>query len=394
MKPTHTWRRWLLLAGLVVAAWTVLGLLQATNMYVLVGMLQNATVNQKIDLNKMLQGTTFSWGGMAWHYLENYGVWVPLTFGIFWLGRRYPLDQKYWLQNGLVHVVAGIGVAVLKSAICLAVGLLSQDDPLELDLSPSFILFFFFATFYINFLIYWIILGLIQALAYYRKYRDRELRASQLEARLAQTQLQVLKMQLHPHFLFNTLNAISALIHKDVELADRMIARLGDLLRSTLESANQQEVPLKQELDFIGPYLEIEQARLGERLSVHLDVDPEVMDATVPNLILQPLVENAIRHGIAPRAEPGRIEIRARREQDVLTLTVQDDGPGLANGHADKCKEGVGLANTRARLQQLYGPAHRFELRNGAGRGLAVTVAIPFREGAENGSARAAETVP
>jgi LytS/YehU family sensor histidine kinase len=234
----------------------------------------------------------------------------------------------------------------------------------------------FLAKSHMNVFAYWVILGVGQGFLYYRKYRDRELHASRLEAQLSQAQLQVLKMQLHPHFLFNTLNAISALVHEDADLAERMIARLGELLRSTLEAADRQEVPLRQEVEFIRPYLEIERARMGDRLKVELDIDPAALDAHVPNLLLQPLVENAIRHGIAPRAEPGRIEVRARREEGRLRLEVCDDGPGLAAGP----REGVGLTNTRARLRQLYGEEHCFEMSNGAGRGLTVRVTIPFRE--------------
>jgi LytS/YehU family sensor histidine kinase len=240
------------------------------------------------------------------------------------------------------------------------------------------ILFTAHSSFYM--LNYWGILAVSHTLDYYRKYRERELRTSQLEARLAQAQLQVLKMQLHPHFLFNTLNAISALMHRDVEIADRMIARLGELLRLTLASAGAQEVPLKQELDFIKPYLEIEQARLGPRLQVITQIEPATLTALVPNLILQPLVENAVRHGIAPRAKAGRIEIRAYRAGDQLHLEVWDDGPGLTQAPPVNLKGGIGLANTRARLQQLYGPAHRFDLRNGDSRGLVVTLEIPFHE--------------
>src|SRR5581483_4511485 len=165
-------------------------------------------------------------------------------------------------------------------------------------------------------------------------------------------------------FLFNTLNAISALMHQDVELADRMIARLGELLRATLEKADLQEVTLRQELDFIQPYLEIEQARLGPRLRVQFRVDPDVMDGLVPNMLLQPLVENAIRHGIAPRAEPGSVEISARRANGSLQLQVRDDGPGIRSSPPARSHNGLGLANTRARLQQLYGAASNLELSN------------------------------
>jgi len=228
--------------------------------------------------------------------------------------------------------------------------------------------------------VYWTIVGVGHALAYYRKYREREMLAIMLESRLAQTQLQMLKMQLQPHFLFNTLNAISALMHQDVELADQMLARLAQLLRATLESAGTQEVPLKQELEFVELYLEIEQARFGPRLVVHIDAEAETMDAGVPNLILQPLVENAIRHGIAPRPQTGHIEIRARRENGELRVEIMDDGPGLAGDSSVPQREGVGLTNTRARLRQLYGNAHQFTLANRAGGGLVVTVCVPFRE--------------
>lgn len=237
---------------------------------------------------------------------------------------------------------------------------------------------YFLAKFNNSVFYYWAILALGHVLDYYRQFRERELLASQLESKLAQTQLQILKMQLHPHFLFNTLNAISALIHQDVELADRMIARLGDLLRTTLDNANQQHVPLSQELDFIHPYLEIEKARLGARLTVDLQVDPAVMDAKVPNLILQPLVENAIRHGIAVRPGPGTIQIHAHRENGGLHLAVTDTGPGLQAAPA--ALKGIGLANTRARLEKLYGANHRLELTNGRDGGFAIGITIPYQE--------------
>jgi LytS/YehU family sensor histidine kinase len=234
-----------------------------------------------------------------------------------------------------------------------------------------------------NLIVYWTMDGLSQAQAYYRKFREREMRALLLESRLAQAQLQILKMQLQPHFLFNTLNAISSLMHQDVELADQMLARLAQLLRTTLESAGTQVVSLKQELEFIELYLEIEKARFGPRLIVHMDADPDTMDAYVPNLILQPLVENAVRHGISPRPEAGHIEIRTRRENGTLRVDVMDDGPGLTHNGEPRPRQGVGLANTRARLRQLYGDTHEFRLANRASGGVAVTLWLPFRENPE-----------
>jgi two-component system, LytTR family, sensor kinase len=189
----------------------------------------------------------------------------------------------------------------------------------------------------------------------------------------------VLRLQLHPHFLFNTLHTISALMHKDLRAADRMLALLGDLLRDSFERVGAQEVSLKQELGFLDRYLEIERTRFRDRLSVTVRVDPEALDAVVPNLLLQPLVENAIRHGIGRRQDAGRIEISARRENDRLDVRIRDDGPGLPEGTETALRAGVGLANTAARLQQLYPNGHRFDLKNRPEGGLEVALEIPFR---------------
>jgi signal transduction histidine kinase len=324
-------------------------------------------------------------------------LWAALAILIFHLARRFPPEGRHWGRRLLVHVTAGIVAAAAHTFLAFVIRMIFFERFAENGFSVDVVQFFFAVKFPSGLIIYALILGISLAINYYRQYRDRELRTSHLETLLAQTRLQVLKMQLHPHFLFNTLNAISALIHQDVDLADHMIARLGDLLRSTLQNADLQEVSLAQELDFIQPYLEIEQARLGSRLSVQIDIQPDTIDAAVPNLILQPLVENAIRHGIAPRSEPGRIEIRARRTRDTLHLQVCDNGPGLPNpssetGRREACvpvaSRGIGLANTRARLQQLYGDAHRFQLENG--NGLEVTVSIPFRQLPESQSPRPA----
>jgi len=194
--------------------------------------------------------------------------------------------------------------------------------------------------------------------------------------------LQALKMQLHPHFLFNALHSISSLVHSDPEAADKMIARLGDFLRLTLDAAAAQEVPLRQELEFLNCYLDIERTRFRDRLTTHIDADPQALDCVVPNLILQPIVENAIRHGVSQRAAHGHVEVRAARAGDALRLEVRDNGRGLPEG-AEACRAkqgGVGLANTRARLQQLYGGAYRFELSNAPTGGAVVTLEIPVRE--------------
>src|SRR4030095_3036394 len=197
---------------------------------------------------------------------------------------------------------------------------------------------------------YWAILGAFHSVTYYNEFQDRALKASRLETQLAEAQLQALQRQLHPHFLFNTLNAISALMHRDVEAADQMLAKLSDLLRMALDQRGGQEVPLKDELEFLQKYLEIEEARLGDLLSVTCVSAPETLDAQVPNLLLQPLVENSIRHAVAVRIEPGRIEIRARQLGETLELVVSDNGPGMPPSRLTSPGKGVGLANTRSRL--------------------------------------------
>jgi sensor histidine kinase YesM len=232
-------------------------------------------------------------------------------------------------------------------------------------------------TWHFNLLIYWVIVAVSFAFDYYGKFRERELRAAELEKSLAQAKLQALQMQLNPHFLFNSLHSISALMHQDVEAADRMIVRLSDLLRAALENSDAQEVTLRAELKFLQSYLEIEQIRFGRRLKVTMEISPDTLDARVPNLILQPLLENAIRHGIEPHAKPGLIELRAQRANGELTLEVSDNGAGVSD--ANSLDEGVGLSNTRARLRTLYGEAHRFELGNRPEGGLRVRLTIPFR---------------
>jgi sensor histidine kinase YesM len=227
---------------------------------------------------------------------------------------------------------------------------------------------------------YWAIVGLSHALAYHREAQARALRASQLGKHLVEAQLQSLQRQLQPHFLFNTLNAISALMHRDVEAADAMIARLSDLLRISLQMVGVQEVSLKEELDFLSKYLEIEQTRFRDRLTVVFDVHPGTLDALVPNLILQPLVENAIKHGIGPRPAPGTITIRSRCAGGLLELDVQDNGVGMSAARLSDFNRGVGLSNTRSRLEHLYGSLHRFEFRRPAEGGLLVLIALPLAE--------------
>jgi LytS/YehU family sensor histidine kinase len=224
-----------------------------------------------------------------------------------------------------------------------------------------------------NVMICWGIIAVSQALNYFRKLQERNLQ-------FAQAQLQVLKTQLHPHFLFNTINAISELVYEEPETADKTLGQLSDLLRSSLKSDKTQQVSLKEEMDFLEKYIEIQQTLLQHRLKVEIDIAPETLDAVVPNMILQPLAENAIRHGIAPSLSGGTLRIASQRENGNLRLTVRDDGAGL-NAYSEIVKsEGIGLSNTCTRLRQLYGNAYSFQISEPQNGGVLVSIAIPFHE--------------
>jgi signal transduction histidine kinase len=304
-------------------------------------------------------------------------TWGLLGLFVFRLSRRFPLETHHWPKRLVVHVVACLAFVALKIVVDYPIiRYLYCPRPQTLTF-PVFLLMGLRGPFLRYTLYYWAMIGVSHALDYYGKYREGELRAARLEAGLARARLQLLKTQLHPHFLFNTLNAISALVHTDVEAADHMLARLGDLLRLTLEDFGLHEAPLSRELEILRSYLDIEQVRLGSRLRVEWSIDPDTTDALVPTFLLQPLVENAIRHGIAPYPVPGRIEIRAERDSSTLCLQVRDNGPGLP---AEVCNgNGVGLANTRARLFHLYRTAQQLEVQNDPAGGCVARITLPFR---------------
>jgi signal transduction histidine kinase len=380
-QPPHAPpRRWWVWPAVVFVVCTLLGLINAG----------------QSSLHALLAGRPVSWWRVAALGLFDWYVWAALTPLVLWLARRCPLRASRWVGPLLMHAVVSVALALLVITLDVPVVIALRQVPATEALNPSDVWHrYFYLAFHLYVLLYWALVGVGHALAYSRDARERRLEAARLEGRLARAELDALKMQLDPHFLFNTLNAISALMHRDVELADRMVARLGDLLRLTLGAGGAQEVPLEQELDFVGRYLEIQKARFGGRLAVELDIEPDTLAAMVPALVLQPLVENAIRHGVAPRPDGGRVEVRARRREGALYLEVRNDGPGLPTDGAGGQREGVGLANTRARLRHLYGPDHRLELSNG-GEGVVVTLAIPFRaaDGAEDGQDAGRPVIP
>jgi signal transduction histidine kinase len=338
------------------AFWTFLGLSFASQFYI-------STAKAGLDV---------SWKQAVSYALGDWYVFALLSIPVSALARRFRFETGKWTRSLTVHVLGSVVFSLAYMVLRAGVGSWQSGAGFNDAFRPLLV-----KTWHFNFLIYWVIVAVSQAFDYYRRYRERELHASELEKHLVQAKLQALQMQLNPHFLFNTLHSISSLMHKDVEAADRMIMRLSDLLRAALDSADTQEVSLRKELELLQLYLGIEQIRFGDRLSVKMDVDAEALEARVPNLILQPLVENAIRHGIEPRARPGRIELHARRNAGALTLQVCDNGNGMP---APKpAREGVGLSNTRARLRELYGEAHSFELRGRPEGGLQVVMTIPYR---------------
>jgi two-component system, LytTR family, sensor kinase len=357
-------RRWFR-AVLLLAAWTIFAIFLSSQMYLAYSRGTTPIRYSRIFIVEL----TYAY------------IWAALTPFILWLARRFRIERDRWLRGLLVHLSAslliGITTRVLHDLMLFS---FLADSGWNFSIS-RLLLSVYFMTDY-GAMIYWLILLISYALDYQRRVQQSEVRATRLKAQLAQAQLDALKMQLQPHFLFNTLHSISALVHKNANAADRMIARLGDFLRQTLENAGAQEVSLQQELDFLKCYLDIERIRFENRLTVQMDIEPRTLDARLPNLILQPIVENAIRHGISRSACPGRIEIEARRSNGTLQVQVTDNGPGLPSNSTSGSivKEGVGLANTQARLKQLYGEHHRLDLSNTARGGLTVTMEIPFRE--------------
>ncbi len=348
------------LGGLLLI-WSIPGLLSVTAVYFVV----------QQEEPELRFGTALLWQYPPWLF------WAFATLPILALGRRFRLELGSLRKAIPIHLAFLVVVSAGCMATAISFGRLAgrpwylEHSLLEmLPLStlknlPSALVS------------YGVVLAVSYALDYQRRFREGELAQAQLATQLATAQLDALKMQLHPHFLFNTLNAISVLVRKqETACAVRMLTGVSELLRMALHNTGRQRVPLKQELDFLERYLELEQARFQDRLQIYRHIDPSTLDAQVPNLLLQPLVENALKHGISRRAAAGRVELRAVRRGDRLHLEVRDDGPGLRPGW--DAGEGIGLANVRARLSQLYGPEHVFLLENHPEGGVRAHLELPF----------------
>lgn len=304
-------------------------------------------------------------------------MWALLAPLILQLREKMPLRRGRWLGGVGFH----LGMSFVVMATYYLGRILAHMLFFE-KFSEGFwdhALSGFYGRNLIDMAFYWGVLAFGHGLELRRRYKHEELKAAQLEARLVEAELKVLREQLHPHFFFNTLNTISVLV-REQRTADAvtLIARLSSLLRLTLDRTRMHEVTLREEVEFLACYLEIQQARFSDRLSVGISIEPAALEARVPNLLLQPIVENAILHGVAPKSGPGRVEVLGRLEAGRLHLEVRDDGTGLPGG-APPAKEGVGLGNTRERLARIYGERGELHLRNRAGGGLSVVISIPCR---------------
>jgi signal transduction histidine kinase len=325
-----------------------------------------------------------------WRYLVAWGVgiyiWALLTPAILWLGRKFPLERRPRWVPVTIHLLLGAGFSVLELALESLIYSRLQLFPNMQDFLGTFGPLLL-KGFHGGVVDYWIVIGVQWGVVYYRRYQQRsqealklELRAAELQSQLVSAQLGALKMQLQPHFLFNTLNAITVLVRQQKSTdAERMLGYLSDLLRGVLEDVDAQEVSLRRELEYLQLYLAIEHVRFADRLRVEVSADPVTLEASVPQLLLQPIVENAIRHGIGRSSSAGRILIRTARSDGMVEVRVQDDGPGLSRDISPE-HQGIGLANTRARLQQLYGKDGRLTIENSNGGGALVTLRFPFRD--------------
>jgi sensor histidine kinase YesM len=312
--------------------------------------------------------------------VEEFNIWFPwalLTPVLMRIGRKYSLTRMKWYRFISIHCLLAACFAGVH--IAMEAGLFQATEKIGVTVPMSFSLLFS-KGFHYSVITYGTILAVTYILDFYWKLRDREIVATQLEAKLAQANLQMLKMQIHPHFLYNTLYAISALVYEDPEAADRMIVRLSELLRLTLDHKRDQEVSVREEMEFLNLYLEIMKTRFDKRLKISLEVEPGALEAQVPAFLLQPLVENAVRHGILPRKSGGRVAVRIRRAKGTVILEIEDDGPGFAMDHAALVKKGFGLANTEERLRCLYGEDQSLILKNSQEGGALVRIEISFHE--------------
>jgi signal transduction histidine kinase len=349
----------------VIAVWLLLSLISASQRYA----------------DSLQTSTPASFSVFLFWSLAIWSYWALATPLIFRLGEKLPLRREGLVTATLAHFALALLLGLAHIALFAGLGtLFGASRP---GVTTTFLGEFGRGVrvfLYVELILYWAILGAAVARDASRKYSEREARSRELEAQLGLARLQALRMQVQPHFLFNALNTVAMLVRNgEGGRAVQMVAGLGELLRSSLAEGAEQEVPLAAELAFVRRYLAVEEFRFPERLRVEVDVPAELLSAEVPNLILQPLVENAIRHGVAKRSSAGLVRIAARRRDGWLELSVEDDGPGLPDGLPKEADGGIGLRNVRARLEQLYGGRQEFVIENVEPEGAAARLRIPLR---------------
>lgn len=330
------------------------------------------TINNYVFPKMMGQPTT--WREAARFPLITYALWTIFTPLIFFFCeriRRRHLKPIVWIA---VHTTFAIAVLLLIAAAWIPLAPTTSELPNIPHLSWHFLSILFWQSLAWNLWMYWVIVGIFYGLDYYFNARDAQVRAAQLEGQLARAELEVLRGQLQPHFLFNTLNLVSSLIHTDAASADDMVGDLGSLLRMSLETHAAQEVPLSEEMKSVELYLNIQRLRFQDTLTVDIQIDPNTLEARVPHLILQPLVENAFRHGISKRVGAGVLKIYSEEALGIVKVCVSDNGPGAS---VQSPNGGIGLSNTRARLEKLYGGRAALNLKNSPA-GFSVELQFPL----------------
>jgi hypothetical protein len=349
----------LIRAAIVLGVWTLVGVFSACQWY----------------LFQLSRGVTPNWGDALIPNLVSCWIWAGFTPVILRLTERFPLQRAIWARALGLHALFALGFSLLDASIDAVLGgwFAALRPPAASLLSQ------YFGQSFLNVFSYFAVVAVAHALSYHALFTERQVAASRLEAQLLGAQIRALEMQLHPHFLFNTLHTIASLVRAGRNpAAVSMIAGLSDLLRASLRTDGPAEIPLKDELALVERYLAIEQIRFQERLEIRVAAEPDALEALVPALILQPLVENAIRHGIERRAAPGRVEVEALRRNGTLVLRVQDTCSGTPGALRDGA--GIGLSNTQARLRHLYGDRQHFELSEVPGGGAVALVELPFHD--------------
>jgi two-component system LytT family sensor kinase len=361
-RPAISAPRWTLIA-IYFAAWGVLTLVFSSQSYAMAA----------------LKGEPMSWQNAFLWVVADWSAWALVAPLPMWIARRWPIGRDGFLTSGAIYLAGFVATLTLHAGLYLAF-----DRALGIAWRPEDPFITMWGLYMVkkaafDTLVYSALIGLVHGLSYYALYREREVQTARLTAQLAETRLHVLASQLQPHFLFNALNTVSALIRRDPDGADRVVARLGDLLRMSLQREGVQCGTVRQELEFLDPFLEIQRTRFQDRLTIVVDAAPESLDDHVPSLLLQPLVENAIKHGLEPKAGPCTVRITIRPDGAKLLLEVCDDGSGVADG--GPTREGIGLGNSRKRLQELYGAEATLTIAPGPSGGCCVRVLLPRKHG-------------